>query len=59
VSCLNAACVWFVNSLCLVSILPMFLVCPFYVLSQCCPCTIETRHKMDKPETQAVLGQDT
>jgi hypothetical protein len=36
-SCLNAACFSGLSILCLVSILPVSLVCPFYVLSQYCP----------------------
>jgi hypothetical protein len=48
--------------LCLVPILPESLICPSYILSQyyLCLwlCSIETRQRMDKPETQAVLKQD-
>jgi hypothetical protein len=50
-SCLNASSVSDLSIMCLVPILPVSLVCPFCVLSQWCTGSIETRHRMDKPET--------
>jgi hypothetical protein len=63
VSCFNTACVSGLSILCLVPIPPVSLACPLCVLYTQNGQTrdrgsIETRHIMDKPETQAVLGQD-
>jgi hypothetical protein len=61
-----AACVCGLSILCLVSILHVSLICSFCVLSQYCLChwyvhyvSSLNKHIMKKPETQAVLGQDT
>jgi hypothetical protein len=49
---------------CVLSQCFLWLVCPFCVLSQYChglirgTCSIETRLRIDKPETQVVLRQD-
>jgi hypothetical protein len=68
---LNIACFSGFSILCLVSILPpVSLVCPFCVLSQyclflwfvnslCLVSILPVSYKMNKPETQAVLGQDS
>jgi hypothetical protein len=65
----NTACVSGLSIMCFVSILPVSLVCPFPVLTQYCmrlwfvhyvSCLkVACEHTMDKPETHAILGEDT